>query len=226
MILRQFFISLSYLFHPVFMPILGLYLLFSLETKPVSYKMYDALYHFPDIAKYYLYIIVGILTVIAPILSLLIMYWNKIIKSFSLMDRRERIYPFILVVFYYLLVYVYVRYQFPDELKHPALVGFLFGTFVTFLVCLIVNFFVKISLHAVGVFGLCGMLLGYSQTQLPAFEGQTATNLFIIIYLFAVAGLVSGGRLYLKTHSLSEIILGVFIGFSILFFSVKYGVYI
>ncbi len=226
MILRQFFVSLSYLFHPVFMPLLGIYLLFNLQTTPVSYNVLDALFNFPDLAKYYLYIIVGILTILAPLLSLLIMYWNKIITNFNLENRAERAYPLLLVSFYYLLAYFYVRYLFPEELRHPALIGFLFGCLLIFVVALIVNVYVKMSLHAAGIFGLCGMLLGYSQTQLPGFQGQLITNLYIIVYLACVAGLVAAARLYLKAHSLNEIIFGSFIGFSVMYVSVKYGLFI
>lgn len=226
MILRQFFISLSYVFHPIFMPLLGLYFLFALETKPLSYYTLDALFYFPPQAKNYLYAIIGILTCVAPALSLCIMYWNRIIPSLKLEKREERIYPFILVLFYYFLAYIYVRYQIPDELKHPALIGFLFGVLIVFLVCFVVNFMIKVSLHAAAIFGLCGMLIGYSQTQMPPDYQNGATNLYIIMYIICVAGLVAGARIYLKSHNIREILLGTLIGFSIMFLTVKYGVYV
>jgi len=226
MIGRPFFLSLSYIFHPVVMPFLGLYLLFNLETLPVSYNTKDALFYFPDKAKIYIYIIVGILTIAAPLLSLIIMYYNKLISSLHLMDREERVYPFILVSFYYFLAYFFVRFKIPEELRHPALEGFLFGMLLLFVFSFIANFYIKISLHAAAIFGLSGMILGYSQTQLPPMGVESATNIFMIIYLLIVAGLVSGGRLYLKAHKLSEILLGAVLGFGIMFVTVKYGLYI
>jgi len=226
MIVRQFFSSLSYVFHPILMPLLGVYLLFSIETRPQSYYTLDALFYFPDQAKTFLYVIIGVLTFAAPTLSLLIMYWNKMITSLTLEKREERIYPFILVFFYYLLAYIYARYQIPDELKHPALIGFLFGILIVFAVCFIINFVLKISIHAAAIFGIVGMLIGYSQTQLPPNGVENPTNLFIILYIIIIAGIVAGARLYLKAHTLKEIIFGMLIGFSILFITVKYGVYI
>lgn len=226
MIVRQFFLSLSYIFHPIFMPLLGLYFLFSLETKPLSLYKLDALCYFPSEAKNFLYVIIGILTIVAPLLSLLIMYYNKMISSLTLEKKEERIYPFVLVSFYYLLAYIYVRTKIPIELQHPALVGFLFGVLLIFVISFVVNFYLKISLHAAAIFGVAGMLLGYSQTQLSGFEAGGPTNLYIILYLLFVAGLVSGARLFLKAHSLTEILLGSAVGFFVMYVVVKYGLYI
>lgn len=227
MIVRQFFVSLSYIFHPIFMPLLGLYFLFSVETRPNSLYIYDALFNFPSDAKNILYIIIGILTILAPLLSLLIMYYNRMISSLTLEIKEERTYPFVLVSFYYLLAYIYVRTKLPEDLEHSALLGFLFGVLLIFVISFIVNFYVKISLHAAAIFGIAGMLLGYSQTQLPgSYESLEPTNLYIILYLLFVAGLVSGARLYLKAHSLNEILLGSFLGFFVMYVVVKFGIYI
>lgn len=226
MIARQFFLSLSYIFHPILMPFLGLYLLFSIETMPVSYNTKDALFFFPDQAKTYIYLIIGILTILAPLLSMVIMYYNKIITSMHLANREERVYPFILVVFYYFLAYYYVRFQIPEELKHQALLGFSFGILVLFVACFILNFYTKVSIHSAGVFGLAGTLLAYSQTQLPPIGEYNATNLFLVVYLLVVAGLVSGGRLFLKAHDVSEVIWGSAFGFGIMYVTVKFGLFI
>lgn len=226
MILKQFFQTLSYVFHPIFIPLLGLYFLFSIQTDSISYDELGALYNFPDEVKYFTYIIIAILTVVAPLLSLWIMYVNKIITNLKMERREERIYPFVLISFYYLLAYIFMRVRLPVYYQHPALVGFIFGILVIFITCFIVNFYVKVSLHAAGIFGLCGMLIGYSQTQLPPDAGAGPTNLYLILYLFILAGIITGGRVYLKAHKLSEIILGAVIGFMVLFLTVKFGIYI
>lgn len=226
MILRQFFITLSYVFHPIFITVLGLYFLFSIETRPLSYDRLDALYNFPDEAKLFTYIVFGILTVVAPLLSLLIMYANKMITSLTLEKREERIYPFVLISFYYLLAYIYMRTKVPVEYQHPALVGFLFGVLVLFLTCFIINFYVKVSLHAAAMYGFAGMLMGYSQTQLAINPEAGPTNLFIILYVLILAGIVSAARIYLKAHTLVEVVFGSIIGFMILFMTVKFGIFI
>ena len=226
MIQRQFFHTLSYVFHPIFIPLLGFYFLFSLETRPVSFNPLDALFFFPDQVKLFTYVVIAILTIIAPVLSLLIMYANKMISSFTLERREDRVYPFILVSFYYLLAYIFIRVRVPIDYQHPAFVGFMFGVLVLFFTCFVVNFYVKVSLHAAAIFGLCGMLIGYNQTQMSLDHAGGPTNLYIILYVLILAGIISAGRIYLKAHTLSEILLGSTIGFLVVFVSVKYGVYI
>ena len=127
MIVQQFFKSLSYLFHPLLMPILGVYMLFSNATTPVSYLKLDALFFFPVEVKTYAYILLTVLTLVAPLISMFILYKNRMISSFQLEDRQERFYPLALILFYYGLAYFYVRVQFPVDYQHPALLGFLFG---------------------------------------------------------------------------------------------------
>ncbi len=140
--------------------------------------------------------------------------------------REERTYPLIIGCLYYILAYIYIRRQMPADFVHPALFGFLFGIVLVFVISLIVNFFVKISIHAASIFGLCGAIIGYSQTQLPVQLNATPTNLYLIMYLLVLAGTITAGRLYLKAHTLNEILLGSFVGFLVLYVSVKFGVFI
>ena len=222
----SFFNFLSYLCHPFLMPAFGLYLMFELPTEPVGMRKMDALYYFPIEYKKPLMFVLGVLTFAAPAVSLMIMYWNRIISSLKLENRKERIYPFILVSFYYILAYIYVRVQIPETAMHPALLGFLFGILVVFVTAFIINFYIKVSLHALGIFGICGMLLGYSQTQLPPDGVSGVANLEVIAGLIVLAGLVAAGRVYLKAHGLKEVLLGMALGFGVLFLCVRTGFYI
>lgn len=225
--MRYFSQSLSYAFHPFLMPLYGLLCLFYLPTLPVTYNRLDALYFFPEEAKAIFLIVLAVLTFVAPAISLLIMRMNGMITSLHLEDRSERIYPFSLVTFYFILAYIYVRYQIPIELMHPALLGFLFGMLVTLLIGFIINFSgLKVSLHAVGVFGVTGGVLGYMQTQLPYFQTEQFANLSVVMILFVISGLVCSARVYLKAHTLSEVIVGTFLGFTCLFICVKFGLFI
>lgn len=222
----QFFKALSYIFHPLVMPLLGMYFLFTLPTKPDSLYLFDALYSFPDIAKNRIYLVLAVLTFAAPLLSLLIMYWNKMITSFHLEKKEERVYPFFIVSFYYVLAYVFIAYQWPEELQHPALIGFLFGMLLVFVITFILNFWTKISLHAVGIFGVLGLLVAYNQTQLAFYEEEPIPNLKLILFFAVISGLVVTARLYLRAHSLKEVLQGMVIGFTGIYVCVKYGFYV
>jgi hypothetical protein len=206
------------------MPMLGLYFMFELETIPDSLYKFDALYYFPFEAKFRLYIVIGVLTFAAPLLSLLIMYWNGMITSLHLEKKEERVYPFVIVSFYYLLAYIFVAYQWPDELKHPAFVGFLFGMLLVFLITFVLNFWIKLSVHAVAIFGVLGLLVAYNQSQLTAFVGEAIPN-FRFIFIFAIlCGLVVTARLYVKAHTLKEALFGMVIGFTGIYVCVKFGI--
>lgn len=217
--MRFFFQVISIVLHPFIMPMVGLAILFESRTIPGSMLRLDAMFYFPDEAKTVLYIVMLVLTFAAPGLSLLIMYWNKMISSLSLSNRRERIYPFVLVIFYYILAYSYLKMQLPEYLQHPALMSFIFGIIIVFITSFILNFFIKVSMHAAGIFGLCGMLLAYDQTQVES-------NLAFLLYLIFLGSLVAASRVYLGKHTLNETLLGMVVGFGVLFVSVKFGIYI
>lgn len=204
---------ISYIFHPFIIPLLGLFILFQVPTLPNSLYIYDAIYFFPEQVKKEMFFVLVILTFAAPVLSLLIMYWNRMISSIELKDRKERIYPFILITFYYILAYFFLRYKVQDELQHPVIMSFLFGVILTFIISFIINIFLKLSLHAVGVFGVAGTILAYYQTQIDS-------QFWIVISLIIIGGLVTSSRVYLKAHSLNEALIGMAVGFGVLYLTV------
>lgn len=224
--IEQFFKTLSYIFHPMLMPILAIYAMFELPTIPASLKVYDALFFFPDEAKFRLYIVLGVLTFVAPLLSVLIMYWNGMISSLHMENRRERVYPFFITTFYFLLAYIFVSYQLPEDFRHSGLLGFLFGLLVVNLICFLLNYFIKISIHAVASFGAAAALLAYNQNQIAYFENERFPNLGFTLFLLVIAGLVVTGRLYLKAHTLKEVLLGMVVGFFGIYLCVKFGIYL
>ena len=217
--MKAFFTAITYLFHPFLLPILCIVIMFEMPTTPGSFKRIDALYHYDQPIKNQLYIILGILTFVAPVLSMLIMYWNKMISSMHLADKRERVYPFVLVTFYYGLAYFFLRYRMQEELQHEALMAFLFGIILTFLISFVLNFYIKISLHAVAIFGVAATILAYNQSQIES-------TMWPVFVLIIAGGLVAASRIYLKAHTLKETILGMIVGFGVLYVAVANGVYL
>lgn len=224
--IEQFFKALSVIFHPILIPIMGIYFACELPTIPQSLRVYDSLFFFPEEAKIRIYIVMAVLTFAAPLLSILIMYWNGMISSLTMEKKNDRYYPFIISTFYFILAFAFVRYQWPEELRHPALVSFLFGIVVLSIISVIMTRFIKISAHALSSFGLVGFILAYNQGQIAFFENENFPNLIFIIFLIVLSGLIATGRLYLKAHSLKEIILGMILGFGIMYTFVKFEIYI
>lgn len=172
------------------------------------------MYFFNPEIKEQLALILGVLTCVAPLVSLFIMKRTQMVTSLNLETREERTYPFVLVIFYFGLAYFFLRFRMDPLLQHNALMSFLWGIIVTFVVCLIINTQVKISLHAVAIFGVVAAVIAYFQTQAEA--------PFMIVYpMIVLGGLVATARVYLKAHSLQEVLLGILVGFGCIYTIMK-----
>lgn len=218
--MRRLAEAVSYLYHPFLIPLATMAILFWIPTLPKSFYIYDAIYLFPEGAKWNLILVFGVLTCIAPLLSVLIMYWNNMISSLKLKDRGERTLPFIIVIFYYCLAYFYFRYEWYEPLRHEAILSFLFGIIVVFVLTFLLNFYIKISLHTIGMFGMAGGVLAYHQSQIMG------DDLIIAVYIIILGSLVATARLYLNAHKLSEVLIGMGLGFITMYMFVKNGIYV
>jgi len=217
--MKYFFKAVSYILHPILMPMLAFYLLFEFRTIPDSLLQLDSLFYFQDGVKQAIYLVMGILTLLAPGLSLLIMYWNKMISDLELSNRKERFYPYGLIIFYYALAFGYLKLRLPDIFQHPALMAFIFGIILVFLVSFFLNFYIKVSMHAAGIFGVAGAMLAYYQTQIES-------NIAVVLALLFAGGIVAASRVYLGAHTLKETFVGMAVGFGVIYISVRFGIYI
>lgn len=216
--IKSFFNTLSYLFHPILLPILGLYFMFETPTNSPGFLV-TSLYDLPLEFKLNLYKLFGFLTVLAPGISLWIMYQNKIISSLKLENRLERFTPIGITATYYIMNYILLRIMIPNHDILSFIFPYAFSISLTVCAAYILNYYTKISLHMLGFFGLIGAIMGYFQNQLDY-------NLFFLLFLIIVGGFVGSARLYLKAHSLKEVILGIVVGFGIGFLCMKFELYI
>ena len=205
--IKSFFRTISYIFHPIFLPLLGLYFLFELPTESAGY-IDTSLSNLRWDVKKALYILIGFLTIIAPGFSVLIMYKNKMISSLTLEDRNERVIPLLLISAYYIIAYVFLHKMLPPQTVIPFLLPYVFGFTISIVFAFILNFYLKISLHMVGLFGVVGAIMGY-------FQNQIEYNLIFLLFLIVIGGLVGSSRVYLKAHTLKEVMFGIVFGFGI-----------
>lgn len=212
--IKAFFSTLSYIFHPIFMPLVGLFFLFSMPSMTPGI-IEKSLFAIDQDVKIAIYLIFGTLMVLAPGISILIMYWSKVINSITMEDRKERLYVIGIMLMYVVFCYAYLRELISSQPSYTLLLSYTFGTLLVILFCLIINFYTKISLHAAGFFGVIGAVIGY-------FNTQANFNLSFILILIIVGGLISAGRLYLKAHSNKEILLGMLVGFTCEFLCMKF----
>jgi hypothetical protein len=147
------------------------------------------------------------------------MYQNKIISSIKLENRQERFTPIGITATYYIMNYVLLRIMIPEHIIVSFIFPYAFGIALTVVIAFAINYFTKISLHMLGFFGLIGAIMGYFQNQLDY-------NLFLLLFLIIVGGLIGSARLYLKSHTLKEVILGIIVGFGIEYVCMKFELYI
>ena len=85
---------LSVLFHPILMPLAGVFIL-------LSYGGW--LNMLPRDGKIYIYVVVGITTLILPIMMMPILMRTKIITSYLLKEQTERRIPYLIIALLYLV---------------------------------------------------------------------------------------------------------------------------
>lgn len=189
--MQVFFKLISYIFHPLFVPIAGTLAYFAITPKysPLELQSGNIL---PIL----------ILTVVIPIIFYLILLNLGIVSSIFIPSYRQRIYPLIIhIVLLLLIVLKILPNNYIAELYY-FFIGLIISALAT-LFLLILK--LKVSLHLMGM----GSLFIYLVCLSIHFE----KNIIIGLSLFTLAtGLVATSRLYLKAHSKPELLIGFFIG--------------
>ncbi len=189
--MKLFLRTISYLFHPLFIPIVGTLAYFILTPKysPLEVQSGNVLPIF-------------ILTVIIPIISYLILTNIGVVQSVFTPSAKERRYPLYIIILLLLMVlYKVIPNNYTIELYY-FFVGLIGAAFAS-LVLLFFNF--KASLHVVGMASIFMYLICLS----VHFE----INVTLAISLLMLAtGLVASARLYLGNHNKAEIGMGFLIG--------------
>lgn len=199
--MRLFFQTISYIFHPIFIPIAGTvaYFLTTPKYSPLELQSGNILPIF-------------ILTVIIPIIAFLILKNLGVANTVFLNSVSERKYPLLIHIILLGLILIKVI---PNNYI-PELYFYFVGLIGAAFACLFLLYFdFKTSLHAVGIAGVLMYLINLS----IHFE----INIVIAIGLLTlITGIIVSARLYLKAHSKLEIILGLLIGLLSQLLTVKF----
>lgn len=187
----QFLLRLvSYVFHPLFIPILGTISYFALA--PYSSIEQQSGTMLP----------IFILTVVIPIIFFFILKNLKLITNVFAPSIKERKYPLLISTgIYFIILYKIIPQNYSNEVYY-----FFIGLLTSSLAILILLFLkFKASLHLLGMGSILLFLIGLS----IHFE----INITIAIGLVTLlSGLVASSRLYLKAHTIHELVLGFLIG--------------
>lgn len=183
---------LSYLFHPLFMPLLSMVLI--LETDTSIFLVHPGV-------KALSYFIVVINTILIPLLFTLGMQRKGLINTVEMDTGRERRMPYLLYLLMLIVTWFFLRKARLPELCYDMLEGAAVAVGIT----LLVNLRWKISAHMVGFGGFCATVFAWTLIS----ETAAVWPLSVALLL---AGLLGMARVYLQAHDLLQIITGFLTG--------------
>ena len=184
----------SYVFHPLFIPSYIFYLLIrvfpfefvGINQWELNMKTFSVFW----------------MTAFFPGFAVFLLWRLKFTDNIYLRTQKERIIPFFITMFFYWWMY-YLSRNFTDQ---PIVLKFFyFGIFISTSIGVVINNFIKISLH--------GMAMGGALTAIILFSLYYNTPMsFIIIAAVLITGIVSTARLLVSNHSTLEIYTGLIVG--------------
>lgn len=184
----------SVILSPMFMPTYGMIIAFQLST----YQMVFTLEKIKVIAA------IAMLTCIIPAVLFIEMKRFGIITDVYLNLRRERFFPYVIIMICYVVSALYLF-----NINAPGWMWmFMFGAGIASVISMIVNFFWKISGHMAGIGGLIGLLCKINSYGDAVFELMP-----IICVLIIAAGILGTSRIAMERHTLWQVIAGVMNGF-------------
>jgi len=189
--MRIFLKVISYIFHPLFIPMAGTLAYFIVTPKysPLELQSGNVLPIF-------------ILTVIIPIITYLILKNLGVVNTVFMPTVKERKYPlYVHILLLLLVIYKVIPNNYIVEIRFYFL-----GLLTAAMTALVLLFFkLKVSMHLMGIGSLFMFLVCLS----IHFE----INITLAVSLLTLAtGLVTTSRLYLKAHSPTELLIGFLIG--------------
>ena len=188
--------ALTVIFHPVFVPLYGLLIIYSSHT---------LLSFIPSEMKRVIFIVVFANNVIIPLSLTAILYAKGAIKTFSARDRNERVVLLTFaMVMYTLTALVLLKMRVPSLFK-----AYFISIAIVTLITLVITAFYRISLHASGIGGLLALVV----FMMILYDIRSVWQLVTVIL---AGGLVMSSRLYLEDHSPAEVWLGLLAGTAVM----------
>lgn len=184
---------ISIIFHPLIVPTYGMIFMFMVVPYlKVMFMVSKALFLFYILSFF-------VMTCLFPALTLLYMYKKKLISNLYVGERKERFYPLIITLAYYVVYLVFFALKVSDTITTFMLLIPIIGMLLAF----ILTFFIKVSFHSIAMGAVLGFLF-----VLP----NIRQYLYIVIALL-VAGSVCSARLILNRYTIKQVVLGFIVGF-------------
>ncbi len=145
-------------------------------------------------------------TVLMPLTFVYMMLRMGRIDNMQMERQQERNWPLLTTA----MIYAGGYYALYSRAVPVFIQLFLLGAVIGMLASLLVNLKWKISLHMIGIGGLCG---GLTAALMGGIDGSP----WLIAGCFIAAGMLGTARLYLRAHSPAQVLAGFVVGFAVEF---------
>ena len=187
--------GISYLFHPLIMPSLGLLILLNSGT-------YIAL--LDPAAKRAILFVMALGTLIFPLMIMPVLYYRNLVHDFRSSTREERLIPQLIILVLYIITFVYfVRLPLNRLIDAYAL-----SVTLTLVLIVLLNLRFKISQHTAALGGLTGLIIALIYLY------QTPLQGFLVLTLLAT-GITGTALLAMGNHRSWEVLAGFSLGFAV-----------
>ena len=189
--MSAFLRSISYMFHPLLMPFIAVVFFFSKSPRYIPLNVIKAKL-----------IALFLLSIILPILIFYLLKSLKQAESIYLQSTKERIIPLLIncIIIGYLSYTIFPAHEFIE--LYYFFIGIIFSS-LTCLILAILKF--KASIHMIGSTGVFMFFIALSI--------HYSINIIGTIALLSVLiGAIATSRLHMNAHSVSELVVGIFVG--------------
>ncbi len=194
--MRALAVLVSYVFHPLWTPLIVLGLLWSVDP---WLRMQPAVMTY--VAS------VMLINAVAPAVSLYVLHRRSVLGDLEVSDRSERTLPFLIVLFYQALGWFALTR--PGVYLPPELLGLVVAMVAALALALIVNRRIKLSMHLMANGGGFGAMWAFNQLHGLGLEAWLPLG-------FLLAGIIGWSRMAMGVHTPRELALGFLVGFTMM----------
>ena len=190
----------SWVFLPLLMPSYGILISLFVPAYSTDLEM-TSLYFAPVESKWALFTIFFLFSVVAPGVSFVLLHRFKVISTIDIERQGERSLPLVIMLVYSLVLFFLLVYKAGEGTIPRYFYALpLSGVAVTS-IFLLINRWIKISLHGAGAGILLGFLFVFTRAQ-------DHFSLVWVLSALLASGLTMAARLYLRKHSPLEVYTG------------------
>ena len=186
---------ISYLFHPLLMPSLGLLIILNSGT-------YLAL--LDPAAKRAIMFVMALGTLVFPLMLLpVLQYRNLMMKDGQAATRGERLIPQIIILALYIVTFVYFKRLPLSQVIH----AYVLSVTGTFFLLILLNLRFRVSIHAAALGGLTGLIIALIYLYETPLQG--------LLMLSLLAGGLTGSSRLAQGDHWGAILSGFFLGLAV-----------